>query len=144
MRGRGLPVSRSAWSMSGPRRQLNTPRPEDRNPPEVARIVGSANPSATEPAVPQGIGAQGTEEVDPSEVRPERVTEVELRVRALPEHEATQALFTRGADDEVGVGLALGVEVVGNVLDVEQCRDLFQGRALRGVLVQETPDGVRD
>src|SRR3954468_16900473 len=100
--------------MSGPRRQLNAPRPEDRNPPEVARIVGSAKrgPSAAEPAVPLGIGAQRAEEVDASEVRPERVAEVELRVCALPEQEPAQPLLTGGADDEVGVRLAPGVEVL--------------------------------
>src|SRR3954467_8693655 len=130
MRGRGLPVSRSAWSISGPRRQLNTPRPEDRKPPEVARIVGPAKtaPSVAEPAVSLGVGPQRAKEVDAAEVGPERVTEVELRVRTLPEQEATQSLLARRADDEVGVGLAAGVEVLGDVLDVEQRPHLLQGR----------------
>src|SRR3954453_6989074 len=128
MRGRGLPVSRSAWSMSGPRRQLNTPRPEDRNPPEVARIVGPGKtaPSVAEPAVSLGVRPQRAKEVEAAEVGPQRVTEVELRVRTLPEQEATKSLLARRADDEVRVGLAASVEVLGDVLDVEQRRHLLE------------------
>ena len=38
-------------------------------------------------------------------------------MRGLPQQEAGQALLPRRADDEVGVGLALGVEVRADVLD---------------------------
>ena len=56
------------------------------------------------------------------EVRPVGLAEVELRVRALPEQEAGQPLLAGGADHQVGVGLAPGVEVLGDVLDVEDAR----------------------
>ena len=38
---------------------------------------------------------------------------------ALPQQETAQALLARGADHQIGVGLPGGIEVLGNVLDVE-------------------------
>src|SRR6476661_6068987 len=72
--------------------------------------------SGAEPTVPAGIRPQGTEEVDVAEVGPVGLAEVELRRCALPEEEAAEPLLPRRADDEVGIGLALGVEVPGDVV----------------------------
>src|SRR3954468_2690603 len=82
--------------------------------------------SAAEPPMPLGVGPQRAQEVDPAEVGPQGVAEVELRMRTLPEQEPTEALLARRTDDEVRVGLTPGVEVLGNVLHVEQRRDLLQ------------------
>ena len=73
--------------------------------------------------------AQRAQEVDPAEVGPVDVAEVELRVRALPEQEAGEPLLAAGADDQVGIGLARGVEVLGDVVDVEDLGELLERAA---------------
>src|SRR5699024_1501150 len=50
-----------------------------------------------EPALPRGVGTDRTQEVDLPEAGPVRLAEVELRVRALPQQEAAQALLPRRA-----------------------------------------------
>ena len=84
------------------------------------------------------------QEVDVPEVRPVGLAEVELRVRALPEQEAGQPLLAAGADDQVRVGLALGVEVLGDVLDVEHLGQLLDRGAAAGVLLEQRTDRVGD
>src|SRR6188508_1223461 len=71
--------------------------------------------SGPEAAVPLTEGTQRPEEVDLAEVRPVGLAEVELAVRALPEQETAEPLLPGGADDQVRVGLALGVEVLGDL-----------------------------
>src|SRR3954452_2673664 len=93
--------------------------------------------SAAEAAVPRGVVAQSAQEVDPAEVGPVDVGEVELRVRGLPEQEAGQPLLAAGADDEVRVRLPARVEVLGDVLDVEHLHQLIEARAALGVLGQQ-------
>src|SRR5690349_12978266 len=73
-------------------------------------------PSGAEATLPLGVGADGTQEVDAPEVGPVGLAEVELALRALPEQEAAEPLLPRGPDHQVGVALALGVEVLGDVL----------------------------
>ena len=53
-------------------------------------------------------------------------------------------LLAAGADDQVGVGLPAGVEVLGDVLDLERVDQLVQRRPARGVLGQQRADGVGD
>ena len=65
-------------------------------------------------------------------------------MRALPEQEAGQPLFTRRTDDQVGVGLARRVEVLGDVLDVQDLGELLDRATLRGLLVQQRADRVGD
>ena len=65
-------------------------------------------------------------------------------MRALPEQEPAEPLLAGGADHQVGVGLALGVEVVGDVLDVEDLGELLEAGALGGVLGEQGADGVGD
>ncbi len=72
-------------------------------------------------ALAQGVGPHRAQEVDPPEVRPVGLTEVELRPGALPQQEAAESLLPRGADHQVGIGLALGVEVVGDVARRRGC-----------------------
>src|SRR5215204_1656070 len=100
--------------------------------------------SRPEAAFPQGVGADGPQEVDPAEVGPIGLAEVELRLGTLPEQEAAEPLLSRRTDHEVRVGLALGVEVVGDVLDIDDPRELLQRGAFGGVLLEEGPYGVRD
>jgi len=75
--------------------------------------------SAAEASTAHRVGPQGAQEVGPPEVGPVRLAEVELAVGALPQQEPREPLFAAGADDEVGVGLPAGVEVLGDVIDVE-------------------------
>src|SRR6266496_1777549 len=100
-----------------------------RNPPSA--------PSGTVTAVSGRVGAERAEEVDLAERGPVGVAEVELGVGALPEEEAAQALLPRGPDDQVRVGLARGVQVLGDVLHVEHPGELLDRGALRGMLLQQ-------
>src|SRR6185312_16275124 len=86
-----------------------------------------------EAAVPGGVVADRAQEVDLAEGRTVGLAEPALRVRRLPQQEARQPLLPRRADDEVGVGLAGGVEVLGDVVDVEHLGELLDRRARLGV-----------
>src|SRR5690606_4801930 len=100
--------------------------------------------SGAEASLALGVGAQRPEEVDLAEVGPVGLAEVELAVRALPEQEAPEALLPGGADHQVGVRLALGVEVLGDVLGGDGVGELLEGDALRGGVVQQRADRVGD
>src|SRR3982751_5715020 len=80
------------------------------------RRVGA---SGTEATVPLAEGPQRPQEVDLAEVGPVGLAEVELAVRALPQQEAAEPLLARGADHQVRIRLALGVEVLRDVVDVD-------------------------
>src|SRR6478735_9079188 len=90
------------------------------------RVTSASRGSAAEAAFTLGVRADRAQEVDPAEVGPQRLAEVELRVGRLPEQEATEPLLARGPDHQVGVGLALGVEVLGDVLDVDDVGELLE------------------
>src|SRR4051812_49980887 len=81
--------------------------------------------SAAVAAVAIRVVAQRAQEIDPPELRPERLGEIELRVHRLPHQETREPLLARGPDDEIGIGLAGGVEVLGDVVDVEDLRELL-------------------
>jgi hypothetical protein len=63
---------------------------------------------------------------------------------ALPEEESRQALLTRRTDDEVRVRLALGVEVLGDVLDVQHVGQVLDRGALGRLVVQQRAHRVGD
>jgi len=65
-------------------------------------------------------------------------------VHGLPEEEAAHPLLPGGADDEIGIGLAGGVEVVGDVVDGQHVRRLLHRDALAGHLTQEGTHRVGD
>src|SRR5580704_16235605 len=96
-------------------------------------------PSGAEPAVPRGVVPQCPEEVHPAEGGPVGVAEVELRVDALPQQEAAQPLLPRGADHQVGVGLAGRVQVVGDVLYVQKVGEFLDAGSLGGMVVKQRP-----
>ena len=75
--------------------------------------------SAPESALTARVIAQGPQEVDPAEVRPQRFAEVELAVCGLPHQEAREALFAGGADPQVGIGLHTREEVCVDFLQDE-------------------------
>src|SRR5260221_477826 len=58
-----------------------------------------------------GVGSDGLVEGGSVEVRPVRLGHVQLGVADLPEEVVADAEFAGGADEEVGVGEAGGVEV---------------------------------
>jgi hypothetical protein len=72
------------------------------------------------------------------------VTEPALAVSALPQHEIADPLLARGTDDQVGVGLATGIEMVGDHLGGEQVGQLFEAAALLAVAAQDAAHRVRD
>src|SRR5262245_39108636 len=98
----------------------------------------------TETALTHGVTSESPEEVDLPEVGPVHVREIELGVGTLPEQESGQTLFAAGTDDEVGIRLALGVEMLRDVVDVEHLGELLDGATALRVLVQQRPDRVRD
>src|SRR3954451_9106999 len=100
--------------------------------------------SGAEAAFTLGVRAHSAEEVDPSKVRPVGLAEVELAVRALPEQKTSEPLLPRGADHQIRVRLALGVQVLRNVVDVEVLGELLDGGASGGVLLEQGPYGVGD
>ena len=67
-----------------------------------------------------------------------------LRVRRLPQQEAPEPLLARGADHQVRVGLPLGVQVRGDVLDVELLGHLVEVQSLLGRLPQVRAHRVGD
>src|SRR5699024_7281605 len=95
-----------------------------------------------EPALSQTVVADGAEEVRAAEVRPIGFAEVELGIGALPHQEPRQPLLSGGADDEVGVGLALGVEVLADLLRRQFGDDRLEIRAIVVAGPQQGPDGV--
>ena len=96
------------------------------------RGVGGVSPA--ESAVALGVVADRAQEVDLAQVGAERLDEVELAVRGLPEQEVAEPLLARRADDEVGVGLAAGVEVLADQLGREAFGELLEAAALGVVL----------
>ena len=94
-------------------------------------------PSGAEPALALGVGAHRPQEIDPSEIGPVGLAEIELRMGALPEQEAGQPLLARGADDEIGIWLSLRIEVLGDVLRIDELGEFVERRALARVLLQQ-------
>src|SRR6476469_2262756 len=141
------------------RRVVSTASPDFPDPPTRRSVEGhnsgrsdrrvspaSRGTRASGPVPPLAlrVRADRAQEVHAAEVGPVRLAEVELAVRALPEQEAAEALLPRGADDEVGVRLALGVEVLGDVLDLQALGQLLDARAVGGVRREERAHGVGD
>ena len=62
-----------------------------------------------------------SQEVDLSEAGPIGVTEVVLRIGALPEHKATEPNLPAGSDNQIWVGQIGGVEVRGNLIRTQLC-----------------------
>lgn len=85
-----------------------------------------------------------TEEVDLSQVRAEGFDEVELAVGALPEHEIAQALLSRGANNEVGVWLASGVQVPGNRVHADALFQVIERSSRCTVSIDEAPHCASD
>src|SRR5262245_42281975 len=98
--------------------------------------------SAAEAAFAGGVGADRPQEVDPAEVRPQRLAEVELAVDALPEQEAAEPLLPGGTNHEVRVGLSLRVQMIRDVLHVEQFGELLDTGPLGRMLLQQRAYGV--
>src|SRR3954447_4388347 len=108
--------------------------PLTREFPTTRQNAGVNRGLRAEPALALGVRADGAEEVHAAEVGPVGLAEVELRLRALPEQEAAEPLLPRGADHQVGVGLPAGVEVLGDVLDVDDPGQLLHRGAACGGL----------
>src|ERR1700732_4140591 len=66
-----------------------------------------AKPPLALAVVDEGLG-----EMVATEVGPERRGDVDFGVGELPEEEVAQAHFAAGADEEVGVGIVAGIEMM--------------------------------
>src|SRR5687767_6931174 len=51
------------------------------------------------------------EEITAREVRPQDGYDVQLGIRELPEHEVRDALLSRRANQEIGIGTPIGIQV---------------------------------
>ena len=60
---------------------------------------------------------------------------------ALPQEKSRQPLLARGANDEIRIWLPLGVEVLGDVLDVDELGELVKRRSLARMLLEESSKG---
>ena len=83
-----------------------------------------------------GVGAQGAVQFGGVQVGPEGRGVVVLAVGGLPEEEVADALFAAGADDQVGIRAAFGVEVAPE----EGFVHLFRGDGV----VEDAAHGLED
>ena len=58
---------------------------------------------------------QGQQQFTPPEVRPERRGKIELCIRQLPEEKIADARLAAGADEQIGVGQVVRVQMLLNV-----------------------------
>ena len=86
--------------------------------------------------------AESAKKIDLAKIRPEGLHEVELAVRRLPQHEVTDALFTRGANDEVGVRLPARVEVLADELRGEQFGKSIESSTITFVRLHNRAHGI--
>ena len=96
--------------------------------PALIRRVVSIGASCSVATLALGVLVDGGVQVGLAEVGPEGRREDQLGIRPLPEQEVAGALLAPGADDQVGVGLAGGVEMLGEPILVDLVR---QGRRPR-------------
>ena len=87
--------------------------------PALIRRVASIGPSCAVPALALGELLERGFQIGLGEVGPQGLAEDELGVGALPEQEVAGALLAAGPDDQVGVRLAGGVELVAEALLVD-------------------------
>src|SRR5438309_3671364 len=82
------------------------------------------------------VRGDGLVEVSIGEIGPERLGAVELGVRRLPEQEIAESHLAGGADHQVRIGQAAGVEVIrqGGIVELAQV----------GALLSQLSDGVDD
>src|SRR5450830_1703277 len=148
--GAGAPWAGLPWTAGLPSVTPDATRHVRHGRPDTHRVTQSSpaftrrTRSAPEASLARSVRAHDPQEVDPPEVRPVRLPEVELGVRALPQQEAAEPLLARRPDHEVRVRLTLRVEVIGDVLDVELLDHVVEARAGLGVLAQHRADGVGD
>src|SRR5699024_1444766 len=65
------------------------------------------------------IDAYRTQKIDAAEGRPQHVAEVEFAVGRLPQQKTGKALLAAGADDEIRIRHAFGVQVMADVTRLE-------------------------
>src|ERR1700730_14946785 len=75
-----------------------------------ATSIGDLLGPGAEAAHPPLVRGERLVEVRAVEIRPERLRAVELRIRRLPEQEVAEAHLTRGANHQVRIREAAGVE----------------------------------
>jgi hypothetical protein len=82
-----------------------------------------------------GVVTHGAQKVDLAHVGIQRLNEVELAVSTLPQHEVAEPLLTRRSDDEVGIGLTPGIQVLANQFRREQLGERLHRSAVANVRV---------
>src|SRR5690606_13393777 len=111
----------------------------------VARISRSVYVGLlAEAAIARAVVADRAQEVDLAQVGAERLDEVELAVRALPQQEVAETLLARCADHEVRILLPARVEVRADELRRQRRGEVVEGSAALAVLLDHLPHGVDD
>src|SRR5699024_1760216 len=100
--------------------------------------------SGTVATVSSRVIPQRTEKIHPTECRPIRFGEPELRVCRLPQQKTRQPLFPGCADDEIRIGLTRGVQMLGNMIDIETCGELLNRGSLLGMMFEQFAHGMSD
>src|SRR5699024_7862330 len=124
-RGEALAARCQEW-LDGAREKLTAAQADAAEAAQTAPTEPTAeSPSASaasapHPAFPLGVVTQRPQEVDAPELGPIGLAEVVLGMHRLPQQEPAEPLLAGGADDEVGVGLALGVQMFGDRFDGER------------------------
>src|SRR5262249_8816211 len=102
-------ISHSAGSaMAAVRSRVRSRKTLHRAQPLALELGGGA----TEAALPLLEERQGVEVLPLAEVRPQRLSDVHLGVRQLPQKEVADTHLAAGANQQVGIGDALGPEVL--------------------------------
>jgi hypothetical protein len=73
---------------------------------------GVDRPASTEASVPALIAPDCSQEIDLAESGPLDITEIELTIGTLPQHEAGESHLPGGPDNQVGIGAVVRVEVL--------------------------------
>lgn len=88
--------------------------------------------------------AQGPQEVDLAQIRAEGLHKIEFRVRRLPQHEIAQPLLPRGADDQIGIGLATGVQMLTDEFGGELIGEFLNRTTRVRMLLHDRPHRIHD
>src|SRR5690625_739430 len=115
-RGGVLPASQTSYVPRGYNERVSSERLNSPSSPN----------SASEPPLPRLEAAQRPQEIHFTELRPERLTEVVLAVRRLPQQEPGQADLAAGADNEIRIGQPGRVQVLADLLCAEAVDDFSE------------------
>src|ERR1700710_2907709 len=100
--------------------------------------------SLAEPPLTSGKVAKRSQEIDLTQVGSEGLHEIELTVRALPEHEVGKPLLTRSSDNQIGIRLTARVQVLADELGRQDLGERVEFATLALVLAHNAAHRIRN